>query len=49
MLRNLFFEPVADTPEQFAAFLNRQRAAAAELVKISGMKPVDMQSAGRAR
>jgi tripartite-type tricarboxylate transporter receptor subunit TctC len=37
-----FYEPVGDTPEEFTAFLARQRKQAAELVKISGMKPVDM-------
>ena len=42
VLDRLFFEAVANTTEEFAAFLKRQRAAAAELIKISGMKPVDM-------
>ena len=37
-----FYEAVGDTPEQFTAFLDRQRVLSAELVKISGMKPVDM-------
>lgn len=37
-----FYEAVGDTPEEFTAFLARQRTQAAELVKISGMKPVDI-------
>jgi tripartite-type tricarboxylate transporter receptor subunit TctC len=37
-----FYEPVGNTPEEFNQFLQRQRAEAAELVRISGIKPVDM-------
>jgi tripartite-type tricarboxylate transporter receptor subunit TctC len=37
-----FYEPVGNTPEEFTQFLNRQRGEVAELVKISGMKPVDL-------
>jgi tripartite-type tricarboxylate transporter receptor subunit TctC len=37
-LTNLGFEPVGDTPEQFAAFLARDRELAAKKVKASGAK-----------
>jgi tripartite-type tricarboxylate transporter receptor subunit TctC len=37
-LNNLGFEPVGDTPEQFAAFLKRDRELAAKKVKASGAK-----------
>jgi tripartite-type tricarboxylate transporter receptor subunit TctC len=37
-----FYEPIGNTPEEFTDFLRGQRVLAAELVKISGMKPVDM-------
>jgi tripartite-type tricarboxylate transporter receptor subunit TctC len=37
-LNNLGFEPVGDTPEQFAAFLKRDRQVAAQKVKASGAK-----------
>jgi len=37
-----FFEAAGSTPEEFAAFLKAERTLAAELVRISGMKPVDM-------
>ena len=37
-----FYEAVGDTPEQFTQFLRRQRTQAVELVRISGIKPVDM-------
>jgi tripartite-type tricarboxylate transporter receptor subunit TctC len=37
-LTNLGFEPVADTPEAFAAFLVNDRKLAAEKVKVSGAK-----------
>lgn len=37
-LNNLGFEPVGDTPAQFAAFLERDRALAAKKVKASGAK-----------
>ena len=37
-LNNLGFEPVGDTPEQFAAFLKRDRELAARKVKASGAK-----------
>lgn len=37
-LSNLGFEPVGDTPEQFAAFLRRDRELAAKKVKASGAK-----------
>ena len=37
-LNNLGFEPVGDTPEQFAAFLRRDRELAAQKVKASGAK-----------
>jgi tripartite-type tricarboxylate transporter receptor subunit TctC len=37
-LNNLGFEPVGDTPEQFAAFLGGDREAAAKKVKASGAK-----------
>jgi tripartite-type tricarboxylate transporter receptor subunit TctC len=37
-LNNLGFEPVGDTPEQFAAFLKQDREMAARKVKASGAK-----------
>jgi tripartite-type tricarboxylate transporter receptor subunit TctC len=37
-LNNLGFEPVGDTPEQFAAFLKQDREIAAKKVKASGAK-----------
>jgi tripartite-type tricarboxylate transporter receptor subunit TctC len=37
-LTNLGFEPVGDTPEQFAAFLARDRELAAKKVKASGAR-----------
>jgi tripartite-type tricarboxylate transporter receptor subunit TctC len=37
-LRNLGFEAVGDTPEQFAAFLKTDRALGAQKVKVSGAK-----------
>jgi tripartite-type tricarboxylate transporter receptor subunit TctC len=37
-LNNLGFEPVGDTPEQFAAFLRQDRETAARKVKASGAK-----------
>ena len=37
-LANLGFEPVGDTPEQFAAFLKTDRELAAKKVKGSGAK-----------
>jgi tripartite-type tricarboxylate transporter receptor subunit TctC len=37
-LNNLGFEPVGDTPEQFAAFLRQDRELAAKKVKASGAK-----------
>jgi tripartite-type tricarboxylate transporter receptor subunit TctC len=37
-LANLGFEPVGDTPEQFAAFLKTDREIAAKKVKASGAK-----------
>ena len=37
-LNNLGFEPVGDTPEQFAAFLKQDREVAAKKVKASGAK-----------
>jgi len=37
-LNNLGFEPVGDTPEQFAAFLRQDRESAARKVKASGAK-----------
>jgi tripartite-type tricarboxylate transporter receptor subunit TctC len=37
-LVNLGFQPVGDTPEQFAAFLVTDRKAAADKVKASGAK-----------
>jgi tripartite-type tricarboxylate transporter receptor subunit TctC len=37
-LTNLGFEPVGDTPEQFAAFLVNDRKLGAEKVKVSGAK-----------
>jgi tripartite-type tricarboxylate transporter receptor subunit TctC len=37
-LSNLGFEPVGDTPEQFAAFLRQDRALAEKKVKASGAK-----------
>lgn len=37
-LTNLGFEPVGDTPEQFAAFLVNDRKIGAEKVKVSGAK-----------
>lgn len=37
-LRNLGFESVGDTPEQFAAFLKNDRALGAQKVKVSGAK-----------
>jgi tripartite-type tricarboxylate transporter receptor subunit TctC len=37
-LFNLGFEPVSDTPEQFAAFLRQDRALAEKKVKASGAK-----------
>jgi tripartite-type tricarboxylate transporter receptor subunit TctC len=37
-LANLGFEPVGDTPAQFAAFLERDREQAAQKVKASGAK-----------
>jgi tripartite-type tricarboxylate transporter receptor subunit TctC len=37
-LNNLGFEPVGDTPEQFAAFLKQDRALAEKKVKASGAK-----------
>ncbi len=37
-LNNLGFEPVGDTPEQFAAFLLQDREIAAKKVKASGAK-----------
>jgi tripartite-type tricarboxylate transporter receptor subunit TctC len=37
-LANLGFEPVGDTPEQFAAFLVNDRKLGAEKVKVSGAK-----------
>jgi tripartite-type tricarboxylate transporter receptor subunit TctC len=37
-LNNLGFEPVGDTPEQFAAFLRQDREVAARKVKASGAK-----------
>jgi len=32
-------EPVFSTPEEFASFLNEDRAASARIVKESGMEP----------
>ena len=37
-LNNLGFEPVGDTPEQFAAFLRQDRALAEKKVRASGAK-----------
>jgi tripartite-type tricarboxylate transporter receptor subunit TctC len=37
-LNNLGFEPVGDTPDQFAAFLKTDRELAAQKVRISGAK-----------
>jgi tripartite-type tricarboxylate transporter receptor subunit TctC len=37
-LNNLGFEPVGDSPEQFAAFLRQDREVAAKKVKASGAK-----------
>ena len=37
-LKMLDFEPVGDTPEQFAAFLVNDRKVAEQKVKISGAK-----------
>jgi len=37
-LSNLGFEPVGDTPEQFAAFLRQDRALAEKKVRASGAK-----------
>ena len=37
-LNNLGFEPVGDTPEQFAGFLRQDRESAARKVKASGAK-----------
>ena len=37
-LNNLGFEPVGDTPEQFAAFLKQDRELAAKKVQASGAK-----------
>jgi tripartite-type tricarboxylate transporter receptor subunit TctC len=37
-LNNLGFEPVGDTPEDFARFLKRDRELAAQKVKASGAK-----------
>ncbi len=37
-LTMLGFEPVGDTPEQFAAFLVNDRKVGAEKVKVSGAK-----------
>ena len=37
-LTNLGFEPVGDTPEQFAAFLRQDRELAAKKVQASGAK-----------
>jgi tripartite-type tricarboxylate transporter receptor subunit TctC len=37
-LNNLGFEPVGDSPEQFAAFLREDREVAAKKVKASGAK-----------
>jgi len=37
-LNNLGFEPVGDTPEQFAAYLRHDRELAAQKVKASGAK-----------
>ena len=37
-LTNLGFEPVGDTPDQFANFLKGDRELAAQKVKISGAK-----------
>lgn len=37
-LINLGFEPVGDTPEQFAGFLKGDRELAAQKVKISGAR-----------
>ena len=37
-LNNLGFEPLGDTPEQFAAFLKQDRALAEKKVKASGAK-----------
>ncbi|TMH68611.1 MAG: tripartite tricarboxylate transporter substrate binding protein [Betaproteobacteria bacterium] len=37
-LNNLGFEPVGDTPEQFAAYLRQDRELAAQKVKASGAK-----------
>jgi tripartite-type tricarboxylate transporter receptor subunit TctC len=37
-LTNLGFEPVGDTPDQFAAFLVNDRKLGAEKVKVSGAK-----------
>lgn len=37
-----FYEAVANSPDQFAEFLKSERVLAAELIRISGMKPVDL-------
>lgn len=42
VLNRQFLEAVAGTPQEFTEFLKRQRAEAAELIRISGIKPVDM-------
>jgi tripartite-type tricarboxylate transporter receptor subunit TctC len=36
---DMALEPVFDTPEQFAAFLKKDRAASARIVKEAGMEP----------
>ena len=36
-----FYEPVGNTPEEFAEFLKGQRLLAADLVKTVGLKPFD--------
>lgn len=41
VIEPLFYEPVADTPAQFAEFLKKERTFIGELVRISGVKPVN--------
>ena len=41
ILTRQFYEPVGNTPEEFAEFLKSERQLAAQLIQISGLKPFD--------
>ena len=41
ILTRQFYEPVGNSPEEFAEFLKSERQLAAQLIQISGLKPFD--------